>query len=140
MPKHQDTPKRCRIKGVIEYCRAKQIDVNVGEVAEFFGVSSTQGYVTLNGDDRTRNNSPIKNETRGRNLKITGAQIAQADRIIEESELDLEGKSLSWGGLGQQIEADVHPDTVKITCQKALNGMGYSRFILRSIANKKVSA
>ena len=136
MPKHQDTPKRCRIKGVIEYCRAHQINVDVGEVAEFFEVSRSKAYATLNGEDRSRNHSPTKNETRDRNLKLTGAQIAHADRIIEESELDLEGKGLSWGGLGVEVGTDAHPDTVRTTCQLALNDMILELFIWQSLTKR----
>ena len=123
MPKHQDTPKRYRIKEVIEYCRAHQINVNVYEVAEFFEVSRSKAYATLNGEDR---HSPTKNETRGRNLKLTGAQIAHANRFIEEGELDLEEKSLSWGDLGVEVGTDAHSDTVRTTCQLTLNDMIYS--------------
>ena len=95
MPKHQDTPKCYRMKGDIEYCRAHQINVNVGEVAEFFEVYQSKAYATLNGEDRSRNHSLTKNETCDRNSKLTNAQIAHADRIIEKSKLNLEGKSLS---------------------------------------------
>ena len=90
MPKHQDTPKRCRIKGVIEYCRVKQINVNIDEVAKFFEVSQSQVYTIFNDEDRSRNISFTKNEIRDRNNKFIDAQIAHADRIIEKNELNFE--------------------------------------------------
>ena len=94
MPKHQDTSKRCRIKENIDYCRAHQINVNVGEVAELFEVYRSKACATLNGENRSRNHSLTKNETCSRTSKLTNIQIAHADCIIEKSKLNLEGKSL----------------------------------------------
>ena len=94
MPPQYNTPKRCRIKGTIEYLNAHHIPYNTIDVIKFHGDSKTQGYETLKGADRTRHNDsnrPI--ETRGRKNKLTSAQIAHDDQIIEENELEMEGKS-----------------------------------------------
>lgn len=93
---HHDTPKRCRIKGVIEYLNAHYIPYFKRDVFQFFDASHTQAYDILNGNDRTcHNDSTRPNETRERKRKITSAQIAHADQLIENTTLDMKEKSLS---------------------------------------------
>jgi hypothetical protein len=121
MPSHYDTPKRCRIKCTIKYLRAHQIKHNPTEIATFFGGSRRRLFSTLAGNDRSFHNIDGVNKTRGRKRIITGAQVAHADRVIEEAELEMEEKSLSWGSLGIEIDADCHPATVRRTIHTALN-------------------
>ena len=121
MPSQYDTPKRCRIKGTIEYLRAHNIKHDSNKVATFFEGLRARLFTTLSGPDRTFHNIEDTNKTRDRKRKITGAQIAQADRIIEETKLELQGKSLSWDSLGVKINADCCPTTVRRIVYLALN-------------------
>ena len=120
MPTHYDTPKRSKIKGTVEYLKAKGLPCDTEDVIAFFGGKSTQGYEILKQPDRTRHNNGL-NETRGRSNKMTGAQVAEGDKVIEEPELEFEGKALSWGGIAETVGADVHWETAKRTFEKGLD-------------------
>ena len=92
--KHLDTPRRARIQGAVEFLRAKGIHVKNDEIFEFFRVPPTTGYRILRSASRTRHNQDLI-ETRGRKSKVSGAQMAEADKILQEIELQLKGKRLT---------------------------------------------
>ena len=120
---HYDTPHRCKIKGVFEYFAKTNRVLSQNEKHEIFRVmdaSKTSGYEILNGSDRTRHNDSARpNETRGRNPIITGAQVAEADKILEEAE-NAEDKSFTWETLGVEINTEACPQTVQQTLQTNL--------------------
>ena len=111
-PHHYDTPHRCRVKGVFEYFAKTGRVLSSTEKHEIFkimNVSKSSGYEILKGSDRTRHNDPAKpNETRGRKLKTSGDQVAEADQIGEETQ-DAADKSFT----GVEIDTEVCPPSVQ---------------------------
>ena len=120
--KHYDTPTKAKVKGAIEFLEAKGIEHKKQEVFDFFGVKSTQGYELLRASTtRKRHHNPELLETRGRHSKLSGSQIREADSILEEEELGIEGKRYTWTQIGLEIGAEVHGHTMKRNLQAALN-------------------
>ena len=119
--RHYDTPKRAKIQGVAEFYRIRGTPINNHEIFQAFGVKASQGYKTLKGDTRTRHNQQHANEIRGRKNKITGAQVREAEAILQEEALKIEGKRYTWAQLATEFGADVHGDTMRATMRAALN-------------------
>ena len=117
--KHYDTPQQAKIQGAVEFLKAKGIEIPPRVVFEFFGAKQTQGYSILQGESRTRHNQE-GNETRGRPLKLTGAQVCEADSILEEENLGVEGKRYTWPQLAIEVGADVSGITMRRTMRAAL--------------------
>ena len=88
-----DTPKRAKVQGALKFIKAKELAVSNDEVFIFFEVPRITGYRLIDEPSRTRHNQDLI-ETRGRKSKTTGAQTAEADKILQESEVELEGKRL----------------------------------------------
>ena len=59
--------------------------------------------------------------TRGRKRKISDDQLKEADHILQDQDLQLEGKRYTWDALAQEIGADVMGRTMKRTLTAALN-------------------
>ena len=120
--KHFDTPKRARVQGAIEFLRAKEIDVKNEEVFDFFNVSPASGYrlIRFEASSRTRHNQDL-NETRDRKLKVSEAQVAEADKILQEIELELEGKRLTWKQLATEVSAEITERTMHRIMKLTLN-------------------
>ena len=89
MPTHYDTPKRSKIKGTVEYLKAKGLPCDTEDVIAFFDDKSTQEYEILKQSNRTRHNNEL-NETREHSNKMTDAQVAEDDKVIKESKLEFE--------------------------------------------------
>lgn len=69
-----------------------------------YGVSERAGYTIIQkgASARTRHHSD-RIETRGRKSKITGEQVREADRLLQEDELQLEGKRLTWEQAAMEV-------------------------------------
>jgi hypothetical protein len=46
-----DTPRKSRLKGIVDYCDAKAIPYYKTDVFQFVGIGSTQGYEILKQDN-----------------------------------------------------------------------------------------
>ena len=108
VPEHYKTPKRSKVKGVVEFFEAKGIALNTEAKEDIFktmGIESvSSGYSILAGSCRTYHNDPETGELRGRKHIITGAQVAEADKILEEATADDEG--MSWKTVGAEINTE----------------------------------
>ena len=95
---HYDTSHRCKIKNVFEYFVKTDRVLSRNEKHEIFKIMNafkSFEYEILNDSNRTRHNDLVKfNETRERNSIITKAQVAKANKILEEVE-DAESKSFT---------------------------------------------
>ena len=87
---HYDTPYHCRIKGIFEFFDKKGIRLTLKQINDVFktiNLPRSSEYSILRDSDRTRYNDLVRStETRGRSLKITKAQIAEANKILKEAE------------------------------------------------------
>ena len=108
-----DTPQRAKVQGTIEYLKAKGFPPNKTDIFDFFGVKERTGWdiVKPGAEARTRHNRDI-NETRGRNYKLSGADVREADHLLEEVELGLDTKGMGWLGLVWELDFDVHSKTL----------------------------
>lgn len=122
-PHYYDTPHRCKIKGVFEYFEKTGRVLSQNEKHEIFHVmnaSKSSGYEILKGSDRTRHNDPTRpNETRGRDCIMTEAQLAEADKILEDVQ-DAEEHSFTWETLGVELNTEAAPQTIRRTLQASL--------------------
>lgn len=57
----------------------------------------------------------------GRPYKVTPEQVREADQIIQDDNLGLDGKRLTWEQLATEVGADVLGDCMKNTMQAALD-------------------
>ena len=110
--KHLDTPRRARIQGAVEFLEAKGLNIKRDDVFQYFGVSRASGYRLIQSEaSRTRHNQDLI-ETRGRKLKVSGEQVVEADKILQEIELELDGKRLTWEQLATEVAAEVTDRTM----------------------------
>ena len=97
VPEHYKTPKRSKVKRVVEFFEKKGITLNTEAKEDIFttmGVESLSiGYSILAGSCRTYHNDSEIGELRGRKSIITRAQVAEADKILEEATADDEDMS-----------------------------------------------
>ena len=73
----------------------------------------------------SQHNSDL-NKTQGQKQKVTEKQIYKADSILQDCDLQLEEKRLTWKQLGTEIGADVTSLTMHKTMQATLD---YEKFI-----------
>ena len=87
-----------------------------------FGVSERSGQEMLQSgaSSRTHHHSDFI-ETRGRKRKVTEDQIAEAHQILQDEELQLEGRRYTWEQLAIEVGAEVTSRTMMITLQTSLN-------------------
>lgn len=69
---------------------------------------------------RSRHHSDA-NETRGRKRKVTDEQIHEADSILQDRDLQLEGKRLTWEQLATEVGAEVTSRTMHFIMQATLD-------------------
>ena len=93
---HYDTPQKAAIQQTIAYLESRQLPCNKKNVFAFNSVDRSQGYQILRETTARKRHSSGLIETHGRNPKLTGAQIQEADVILEEEELGLEGRRYTW--------------------------------------------
>ena len=107
VPEHYKTPRRSRIKGVFEFFEKKGITLSKPAKLDIFqtmGVKISTGYAILAGSDRTRHNDPDTSDLRGLKQKMTGAEVAEADKILEEATAD--DDALSWKAVAHEINTE----------------------------------
>ena len=60
-------------------------------------------------------------EIRGRKRKVTEIQIEEADNILQDEDLELEGKRYKWEQLALEVGADMVEVTMRRIMQAAFN-------------------
>ena len=63
-------------------------------------------------------------ETRGRKNKMTGEQVREADHLLQEDDLGMEVKGMTWVAVKWELNLDVHSTTLQRTMRDAL---GYGK-------------
>ena len=125
---HQPTPNRAKVQAVIEFNTAHKIKFRKTDVFSFFQVTERTGWRTISKDRpsaRTRHNDPTLSETRGRNPKISKAQIKRMDDFIQNQ--GFEARILTWKQLAEACEIEGPSER---TIQRAMgNSMHYSKCI-----------
>ena len=119
---HYDTPIRAKLQGIHEYLLDEGIVHDPRNLFKKYGVSERAGYriIRKGASTRTRHHTELI-ETRGRRSKITGEQVREADRLLQEDELQLEGKRLTWEQVAMEVGADVVGRTMHNVLRAALN-------------------
>jgi hypothetical protein len=120
-----DTPQKAKIQGAYEFLAAKGIPIDPREIFDHFNVQQRSGYRIIEdgAPARTRKNQDL-NETRGRKSKLSGADIAAGDSLLEEQELGMEAKGMPWGAMVWELNLDVSAATFRRTMGEAL---GYGK-------------
>lgn len=87
---------------------AKGIEHDERDIFEFFSVTQRSGYrmIAPGAPSRTYANSGAL-ETRGRTRKVTSEQVREADAILQDDELGLEGKALTSDQLVTDVGVEV---------------------------------
>ena len=119
---HYDTPHRCKIKDVFEYFEKTKRVLSRTEKHEIFNVMNafkSSDYEILNDSDRIHHNDTT-NKTRNRNCIITKAQVAEADKLLENVQ-DTEEHSFTWKTLDVELNTEADSQTVRRTLQISLN-------------------
>ena len=137
--KHLDTPRKARVQGAIEFLKAKEIDVKKEDVFEYFEISRASGHrlIQSGASSRRRHNQNII-ETRGRKLKVSGEQVTEADKILQEIELQLEGKRLTWEQLATEVAAEVTGRTMHRIMKLAMNYEKCKAFVTGWLADRSM--
>ena len=119
---HYDTPTKAKVQGAYQSLISHAIPFDPRAIFQEFGVAERAGYniIKSGASSRTRHNSSLV-ETRGRKRKISDDQLKEADHILQDQDLQLEGKRYTWDALAQEIGADVMGRTMKRTLTAALN-------------------
>lgn len=118
---HYNTPTKAKVQGAYQFMRNHDIPFQPRDIFKEFGVSDRQGYAIIQSETSRRRHSTDTIETRGRWSKLSGPQVSEADHILQDGELELEGKRLTWEQLAIEIGADVVGRTMHSTLQAALN-------------------
>lgn len=119
---HYDTPIRAKIQGIHEYLLDEGIVHDPRDLFKKYNVSERAGYrmIKKGASARTRHHTELI-ETRGRRSKVTGEQVREADHLLQEDELELEGKRLTWEQVAMEVGADVVGRTMHNVLRAALN-------------------
>ena len=119
---HYDTPTKAKVQGAYQFLISHAIPFDPRAIFQEFGVAERAGYniIKSGASSRTRHNSSLV-ETRGRKRNISDDQLKEADHILQDQDLQLEGKRYTWDALAQEIGADVMGRTMKRTLTAALN-------------------
>lgn len=91
MPDHYDTPRRARVQGIYEYLTAHDIPFERRDIFKQFNVSMNVGYRLIQKDAPSRRNR----RRMGRPYKVTLEQVREADQILQDDDLGLDGKRLT---------------------------------------------
>jgi hypothetical protein len=125
------------VQAVIEFNTAHKIKFRKTDVFSFFQVTERTGWRTISKDRpsaRTRHNDPTLPETRGRNLKISKAQIKRMDDFIQNQ--GFEARILTWKQLAEACEIEGPSER---TIQRAMgNYMHYSKWVSPSAARNRL--
>ena len=86
--RHYDTPRRARVQGVYEFMKAHSISFDPRNIFKQFDVSRNVGYQLIEPNALSRRNY----SRRGQSYKISSEQMREADQILQNDSLELEGK------------------------------------------------
>ena len=122
-----DTPQRAKAQGAREYCIAKGIPYDEREISAIFDLPERTGYRILakGASSRSTPTSQGLTETRGRKTKLSGADVREADHLLEERGLGFEAKGMSWDAVAFELDFKVTGRTLATTLRMAL---GYSHY------------
>ena len=106
---HYDTPQKAKVQGAHQFLVVKGISHDVRDIFGEFNVEERAGYrmIEAGSSSRIRHNIIELNETRGRKSKVTGEQVREADHILQDDDLMLEGKRYTWDQIALEINAEV---------------------------------
>ena len=87
-------PQRPKFKELIKFLISHAIPFDPRAIFQEFGVAERAGYniIKSGASSRTRHNSSLV-ETRGRKRKISDDQLKEADHILQDQDLQLEGNA-----------------------------------------------
>ncbi len=102
-----------------QYLVKHEIPFDPRDIFADFGVPDRTGYRIIQEGASARRH--LDNETLGRKRKVTEAQIDEADKILQDEDLQLEGKRYTWEQLAIEVGADVVGQTMRRIMQAALN-------------------
>lgn len=137
-PKHlpnPDTVKRAKIQGAREFAMAIGVPHDPRDIFRQFGVKDRSGYNYIKEGASARTHKE-GNETRGRKNKLSGADIAAADSLLEDTSLGLEAKGMQWIGLVWELDLNVAPKTLRRTINKALDYGKYDAAIKEALSER----
>ena len=136
-----DTPKKARLQGAYEYLRYKQIPEDPREIFDFFNIKERSGYKIIEegAPSRIRSHQGL-NETRGRKYKMSGRDVARASELLEDTDLGMEAKGMTWYALGWEMDFDIHPETIKNTMKSAFDYSKYKANLKRELPERTKSA
>ena len=112
---HYDTATKAKVQGTREFLFAHDIPHDVRDIFKQLGVRSDRtGYKMLEegASSRTHYNTDVI-ETRGRRGKLTADQILEADSILQDRGLQLEGNRYTWDQLATEVGAEVSGRTMR---------------------------
>ena len=117
-----DTLHRFRLQGPHEFLAAKGIEHYVRDIFENFSVTQRSGYrmIEPGAPSRTYANT-VALETCGRKIKVISEQVREADATLQDDELGLEGKALTWDQLATEVGAEVCGRTIHRIMSDALD-------------------
>ena len=121
---HYDTPLKAKVQGAHQYLSAKGFPHDVRDIFKEFDVRSERaGYKMLEegASPRKRHHISEINDTRGRKSKVTREQVREADQILQQSDLELEGKRYTWDQIAMEVGAEVVGRTIHKILRKALD-------------------
>jgi len=120
-----DTVQRTKIQGAREFLLAKNIPHDPRDIFDQFGVKQRSGYRYIKSESSARTKQGgIKK--RGRKNKLSGADVAAADSLLEDTDLGLEAKGITWIAVVWELDLDVAPQTLQKTLRDAL---GYGKHV-----------
>ena len=83
---HLETPQKARVRGTIEYLKAKGIKHSQKEVFEFFDIKRDQGYYAVqSSSDRRHHNNPETSEHRSPDYILLEKDLDECERILEQN-------------------------------------------------------
>jgi len=115
-----DTVTRAKIQGAREFALTKNISYNPKNIFAQFGVKNRTRYrfIEIGTPARTRQQDVKK---RDRKNKLSRANVATVDSLLEETEIGLEVKEMTWQAIVWELDLDVYPQTLERTLRDALD-------------------
>ena len=95
---HYNAVQRAKLQGVYEWATAHGIPHNAPEIFEFFDIKKRAGDAIIEprASARTRGNNLNLKGTRGHKGVLSGADIREADYLLQEDGLGIETQGMSW--------------------------------------------
>lgn len=127
-PKHKpdpDTVQRAKIQEAREFLLAKNIPHDPRDIFDQFGVKQRSGYRYIKPESSARTKQEGVKK-RGRKNKLSGADIAAADSLLEDTDLSLEAKGMTWIAVVWELDLNVAPQTLQKNLRDAL---GYGKHL-----------